>query len=110
MRAILIKGYLVHAVDIANELHALQYAVGGHIETINLRDEGVMLVDEEGMLNGKPYNTLASLVAGTGIFGDALIVGADGEEFTDVPSKYVEDLLRLSDAVMETEKDRAAHG
>lgn len=110
MRAILIKGYLVHAVDVANELHALQYAVDGYIETIGLRDGGVMIVDEEGMLKGKPYNALASLVAGTGICGDALIVGANGEDFTDVPAQYVEDLLRLGDAVMGIEKDRTAHG
>lgn len=106
----LIKGYLVHAVDVANELHALQYAVGGQIETISLRDEGVMLVDREGMQHGRAYNALASLVAETGIFGDALIVGADGDDFTDVPAKYVVDLLNIGDAFMESEKDRAAHG
>lgn len=106
----LIKGYLVHAVDVANELHALQYAVGGQIETISLRDEGVMLADREGMQHGRAYNALASLVAGTGIFGDALIVGADGDAFDDVPEQYVDFLLRLSNDVMHTEKDRAAQG
>lgn len=47
MGTLLIKGYLVHTVDIANELRALQYAIDGYIETIGLRDGGVMLVDEE---------------------------------------------------------------
>ena len=48
-----------------------------------------MIVDEEGLLKGKPYNALASLIAGTGIHGTALIVGVDGDEFDDVPETYL---------------------
>ena len=67
----------------------LQDAVDGYIETIGLKDGGVMIADEEGLLKDKPYNKLASLVAGTDIRGTALIVGADGDEFDDVPEQYL---------------------
>lgn len=112
MKALIMKGYIVQLADIANDLRALQYAVDGYIETVGLRDGGVMIVDEEGLLKGKPYNALASLVAGRCIYGVALLVGADGDEFDDVPAHYVTDLLPLSAELMtaEAEKDRAAHG
>lgn len=95
MKAILIKGTLCKWVEIENRLEALQYAVGGYIETIPLGHGGVMIVDEEGRLKGKPDNAIASLAAGIGIVGDALIVGIDGEEFCDAPAHY-HSLLRLN--------------
>lgn len=95
MKALKITG-IVQPVEIANDLRALQHAVDGYIETIGLRDGGVMIVDEEGMLKGKPQNSLAGLVAGTMIYGTALIVGTDEDEFDDVPENYME-LLRLND-------------
>ena len=95
MKAILVKGYLAHFAEIENTLEALQHAVGGYIETVPLPAGGVMIVDEEGRLKGKPDNAIASLAAGIGIVGDALIVGVDGEEFCDVPAHY-HSLLRLN--------------
>ena len=89
MKAITIKGTICRLDEIANDLRALQHAVDGYIETIGLKDGGVMIVDEEGLLKDKPYNKLASLVAGTDIRGTALIVGADGDEFDDVPEQYL---------------------
>ena len=89
MKAITIKGTLIRLDEIANDLRALQHAVDGYIEIVGLRDGAVMIVDEEGLLKGKPYNTLASLIAETSIHGTALIVGADGEEFDDVPDPYL---------------------
>lgn len=86
-------------IDIQNELEALQAAVGGYIEAITLDYGAVMIVDEEGRLKGKPLNDLASLIAGVGIVGAALIVGVDGEEFDDVPEVYIESLLLLSDVL-----------
>lgn len=97
MKALKITG-IVQLVEIANDLRALQHAVDGYIETIGLRDGGVMIVDEEGMLKGKPQNPLAGLVAGTMIYGTALIVGTDKDEFDDVPENYFE-LLRLNDVL-----------
>lgn len=95
MKALKITG-IVQLIDIHNELEALQHAVDGYIETIGLPDGAVMIVDEESQIKGKPYNTLASLVAGTAIYGIALIVGTDEDEFDDVPETYME-LLRLND-------------
>lgn len=89
MRAILIKGLIIRRIDIENTLPALQQAVDGKIETVTLRDNGVMICDREAMPKDKPYNNLASLIAGTGIYGDALIVGADGDTFCDVPDPFL---------------------
>ncbi|MBQ5686863.1 MAG: DUF3846 domain-containing protein [Ruminococcus sp.] len=89
MKAITIKGTIVRLDEIQNDLRTLQMAVDGRIETVGLRDGGVMIVDEESQIKGKPYNTLASLVAGTAIYGIALIVGADEDEFDDVPETYL---------------------
>lgn len=89
MKAITIKGTIIRLDEIENDLRALQHAVDGYIETLGLQDGAVMIVDEEGLLKEKPYNALASLVAGTGIHGTAIIVGTDGEEFDDVPEGYL---------------------
>lgn len=84
----------INAVDIKgesiiDELHSMQQMVGGHVEHIPLKDDGVMLVDEEGMLKQYPRNELASLVSGKHIYGTALIVGQVGDLLTDVPSKFL---------------------
>lgn len=89
MKAITIRGTLIRLDEVANDLRALQHAVDGHIETVGLRDGAVMIVDEEGLLKGKPYNTLASLIAETNIHGTALIVGRKGDQFDDVPASYL---------------------
>ena len=56
MKALTIKGTLIRLDEIANDLRVLQHAVDGYIETVGLRDGAVMIVDEEGLLKGKPYN------------------------------------------------------
>ena len=78
----------ISIVDVENDLHALQKAVGGRIETVGLKDGAVMIVDEEGMLKQYPHNDLASYISRRHIYGTALIVGVDGEEFDDVPDQY----------------------
>lgn len=88
MRALKLEMNSISIVDVDNELRALQKAVGGHIETVGLKDGGVMIVDEEGMLKQYPHNDLASYISGKHIYGTALIVGVDGEEFDDVPEQY----------------------
>lgn len=79
----------VKGESIVEELHSMQQMVGGHVEHIPLKDDGVMLVDEEGMLKQYPRNELASLVSGKHIYGTALIVGQVGDLLTDVPSKFL---------------------
>ncbi len=86
MKAIKIKGRTVSEVEIENTLEALQAAVDGYIETVTLiPGKAVMIVNEEGLLRNLPPNPAASMIAGTKIVGPALIVGVDGDEFTDVP-------------------------
>lgn len=99
MKALKIAG-IVQLIDIDNDLHALQRAVDGYIEAVGLKDGGVMVVDEEGMIKDKPCNNIASLIAGTLIYGVALIVGADEDEFDDVPECYLS-LLGLNDGLKE---------
>lgn len=88
MKALKIEGCTVVPVDIDNTLEALQAAVDGYIETVPLvADKAVMIVNEEGLLRGMPYNAFATLIAARNIVGPALIVGVDGEEFTDIPTE-----------------------
>ena len=63
----------IDVVDIDNDLHALQKAVGGRIETVGLKDGGVMIVDEEGLLKQYPRNDLASIISGHHIYGTACL-------------------------------------
>lgn len=71
---------------IMNELHAFQEAVGGYIEAVPLRPDMAMIVNEEGKLNGMQYNFRIDLGGYEDmIFGPCLIVGVDGEDFTDCP-------------------------
>lgn len=86
MKALKLEGKAHEVIEIENTLEALQKAVGGYIETVRLRvDNAVIIVNEEGLLLGLPYNTGASEFAGQSIFGTAIIVGVNGEEFTDIP-------------------------
>lgn len=96
MRALKIGLNSITVIDVDNELHALQHEVGGHIETVGLKDGGVMIVDEEGLLKQYPHNDTASYISGHHIYGTALIVGADGDEFDDVPERYLA-LLELGE-------------
>lgn len=105
MKALKIENRKVTLIDIANstpdeELHAMQAAVGGYIETVRISEDAALLVDEEGLLKVLNQNALASLVSRQQIVGTALLVGvetdADGEQvFCDCPERYVHDLLIL---------------
>ena len=86
MKVLKLEGLSITETEIENTLEALQAAVDGFIETVTLvQDRAVMLVNEEGLLRDLPLNPVASAVANTQIVGTAIVVGVDGEEFTDVP-------------------------
>lgn len=55
------------------ELEELQKIVGGYIELVNLPYDGVMVVNEEGLLYNLPYNLKASNYANRPIVGDVLV-------------------------------------
>lgn len=78
-------------IDIPNELHALQKAVGGHIEVVHLPSEGdLLLVDDEGLIKGREPNKTATILAQQPICGDALIVSEQGEDFGNVDPGMVQ--------------------
>lgn len=82
--------------EVTDELETYQELVGGYIETITLECEGksfVMIVNEEGAFDKDfPVNNQASNVYSLltdsldPIFGTAVCVGIDGDEFADFPN------------------------
>lgn len=79
------KERLVQEIDIENSLKALQEAVGGPIETIGLVGGACLVCNEEGLLMDLPKQTILG-----GIFyGNVLLVGTAGEEFTDPPEDFI---------------------
>lgn len=77
-------------VEIPNELHALQEAVGGN-KVVRLMTEGdLMIVDEEGLIKGRESNKTATILAQRSICGDVLIVSEQGEDFGDADPGMVQ--------------------
>ena len=80
-------GKFPEVVDIQNTLEALQEAVGGYIEVFPVATDLVILCDEEGRIDGKPFNCN---LCGTDFCGTILFVGVDGPEFTDIDPHVAE--------------------
>lgn len=79
-------GQPVRALTIKNDLEDMQSLVGGYIETVQLTENVVMVVNEEGKLHGLEPNFL---LWNDYIVGDVFFCGVDGEEFADCPeSEY----------------------
>lgn len=76
-------------IEIDNELEALQKAVGGYIETVSIAEDCCLIVDEEGLLKGKPINPTASRL-GAPLVGDVLVVGVHYDHFVDIPEPMIE--------------------
>lgn len=77
-----------HVAYISNTLENLQKIVGGYIETVTLPHDVVIICDEEGMLKGKPHNCTIlpnRTFMRQHFVGDIIAVGADGDQFADVP-------------------------
>lgn len=85
-------------IDIENSLKALQEAVGGYIETVSIASDAVIICNEEGLLKNMPLNLK---LLGVPFFGPVLIVGVDGDEFTDLYEPEVMAELLFGDGVVE---------
>ena len=89
MKALKISG-VIRLVDADNSPRGICAALNcARCSTHGLRDGAVMLTDADAEAKGLPYNQLASLIAGTGIYGTALIFGDGEDEFDDVPDSYL---------------------
>lgn len=70
-----------HVTNISTRLENLQRTVGGYIETVTYCTDLVIICNEEGRLLGLPYNCT---IAGVDFVGDIIVIGSDGEEFSDL--------------------------
>lgn len=69
-------------IVILDNLHLLQQLVGGYIETVTISTEACVICNEEGRIIGMPYNCKYE---GVDYYGPIIVVGIDGDEFTDAP-------------------------
>lgn len=74
--------------EIENDLVSLQALVGGLIEPVRLRKGLVLIMNEEGKLNGMSPNFYLPAL-GDMIVGPVVFTGEDGENFADVPDMYI---------------------
>lgn len=78
--------------NIENNLESLQKEVGGYIEPMRTKLDGIIvLVNEEGALNQmeNPPNPWL------GTFGQAVVLGTQGEEFTGLTTENLNDVMYL---------------
>lgn len=68
--------------DIPNSLESLQNEVGGCIETVTVATDWTIICNENGRIIGLPDNCI---LCGHDFVGTILIVGVNGEDFTDFP-------------------------
>lgn len=72
-------------VNLSNSLEALQKTVEGHIETVTLAEDLVIICNEEGLLRDLPENCR---ICGCMFVGTIVICGRDGDEFADLPCSW----------------------
>ncbi len=80
-------GNPVRSMVIPNELGVMQQLVDGYIEIITLLDDLVIICNEEGRINGMKKNFRIDALNDF-VFGPALFVGADGEEFCSIKEEH----------------------
>lgn len=74
-----------------NTLEAFQTAVGGYSETLTVCSDLCLVVNEEGAINGMPFNTE---ICGHKIHGTIVACGVDGDEFVSLKASAVPFALR----------------
>lgn len=81
-----------YAANVSDSLEALQKIVGGYIKTVTAFTDAVVICNEEGRILGLPENRSFFI---SGICGDCLICGVDGEEFASLSEPECGKLLKL---------------
>ncbi len=84
-------GQVPQIVDVENTLESLQFEVDGWIEAVTFAEDACVICNEEGRIQGLPFNLE---LMGILFFGTILIVGVDGENFTDLSDAGVELMMR----------------
>lgn len=84
------------SMQIPNELGVMQQLVDGHIETLRVADNVVMIFNEEGKLRGFEPNFYIGAI-GDVILGPVLFTGESGDEFCsldDCDADLIDRILR----------------
>lgn len=76
-------GKPIRSLVIPNKLKVMQQLVGGYIEPVYLTAESALICNEEGKINGMKKNFYLDCIDDW-VFGPALFVGVDGEEFCNL--------------------------
>ncbi|MGN1369541.1 MAG: DUF3846 domain-containing protein [Aristaeellaceae bacterium] len=77
---------------VENKLEAFQALVGGHIETVPVSETMVLLVNDEGKINGMEANFP---YRGDLLCGTVVAVGVRGDEFASCPARSNADMMRV---------------
>lgn len=87
---------------VENKLEEIQNLVGGYIEVLPLKDNLVMIIDEEGKLKNRQKNELATAIlqyyvnTSDYIVGHALLVCTNEEDFEDFNLKeYYNEVMQV---------------
>lgn len=78
--------------QIENDLGVLQSLVGGYIEAVTLAEDLILIVNEEGLINGMPFNMN---VCGYPFYGTIVAVSSKGEEFASLKAANVPLVIRM---------------
>lgn len=78
-----------------NSLAAFQNAVGGYIETVTVTSDMVIVCNEEGRINGMPFNVK---FLNWDFHGPILIVGTKEEDFASFPLIFLPFILNAMEA------------
>ena len=89
--SVLIKepGRAPRHVNISDSLQNLQKTVGGYVEAVTLYSDVVIPCDEDARIKRKPYCCTCAPIK-TNLYGTIVLIGADGEEFCDLPGTFAE--------------------
>lgn len=76
-----------HMTNISHTLENLQKTVGGYIEVLTVRPGLVIICNEDGKNLGLEKNFP---IPGDYLVGTIIVLGTEGEEFTDIPIEFAE--------------------